>query len=74
LLSCEQLERKCITTDVDPVFCEITIRRLERYRSEGKSGWQNSNPFYEEIVNDKKLRNYLSEKYEIKIIKEKVIG
>ena len=67
LLACEQIDRRCITIDVDPVFCEITIRRLERYRNEGRTGWQNSNPFYEEIMNDKKLRNYLSEKYEIQI-------
>ena len=72
LLACEQLERRCITIDVDPIFCEITIRRLERFRNEGLTGWQNSNPFYEEILNDKKLRKYLSEKYDIKIQSEKV--
>lgn len=67
LLACEQLKRRCITIDVDPVFCEITIRRLERFRNSGLTGWQNSNPFYQEIMNDKKLRNYLSDKYEINI-------
>jgi DNA modification methylase len=45
LLSCERLDRKCYTGDIDPVYCEITIRRLELYRSRGRLGWQNSNPF-----------------------------
>lgn len=45
LLSSEVLGRRCLTMDVDPVFCEITIRRLERYRACGKTGWQNGNPF-----------------------------
>ena len=45
LLAAEILKRKCFTTDIDPVFCEIAIRRLERYRSIGLTGWQNGNPF-----------------------------
>jgi len=45
LLSCERHERRCITADVDPIYCEISIRRLERFRSCGKLGWQNGNPF-----------------------------
>lgn len=45
LLAAEILERKCYTLDIDPVYCEIAIRRLERYRQTGKTGWQNSNPF-----------------------------
>ena len=47
---------------IDPVYCEITIRRLENYRKNGKTGWQNSNPFMNEIIKDKKMRNYLEEK------------
>jgi site-specific DNA-methyltransferase (adenine-specific) len=35
--------------DIDPVYAEITIRRLERYRRTGKTGWQNSHPFAEEL-------------------------
>jgi hypothetical protein len=31
--------------DIDPIFCEITIRRLENFRRAGRTGWQNSNPF-----------------------------
>lgn len=47
LLACERLGRKCITCDIDPVFAEITIRRLERYRATGKLGWQRMDPFAE---------------------------
>jgi site-specific DNA-methyltransferase (adenine-specific) len=63
LIAAEKLGRRCFTTDVDPIFCEISIRRLERFRTSGKSGWQNANPFVEEIKNDKKLGTYLQEKY-----------
>ena len=49
LLSCERLNRRCFTSDIDPIYCEIAIRRLERYRSSGKLGWQNSNPFESEL-------------------------
>lgn len=45
LLACERLGRQCYTADIDPVFCEITIRRLERYRSSHRLGWQNGHPF-----------------------------
>jgi hypothetical protein len=31
--------------DVDPIFCEITIRRLEHYRKTGLLGWQAGHPF-----------------------------
>jgi len=67
LLSAERNGRRCFTSDIDPVFCEIVLRRLENYRTTGKLGWQNSNPFEEEITNDKKLKNYLSEICEIEI-------
>lgn len=49
LLAAEILDRGCITVDVDPVFCEITIRRLEWYRRTGKLGWQNGHAFESEI-------------------------
>jgi site-specific DNA-methyltransferase (adenine-specific) len=45
LLSCDRLGRRCLTADIDPVYCELTIRRLERFRSLGLLGWQNANPF-----------------------------
>ena len=49
LLVAEILGRRCLTADIDPVFCEITIRRLEHYRTTGKSGWQNGHPFEKEL-------------------------
>jgi len=45
LLGCERLDRRCFTCDIDPIFTEITIRRLERYRETGKTGWQSDSPF-----------------------------
>lgn len=63
LIASEKLGRKCFTIDIDPVYCEITIRRLERYRKHGKTGWQNSNPFYDEIKNNKKIQEHLKNKY-----------
>ncbi len=47
LIAAERLGRKCITFDRDPLFVELTIRRLERYRKTGKTGWQWENPFPE---------------------------
>ena len=55
LLAAEMLGRRCYTMDLDPVFCEISIRRLERYRTTGKGGWQNSNPFVAESEDDLEL-------------------
>lgn len=51
LLSCEKLGRRCFAADVDPVYCEISIRRLERFRSRGLLGWQNGHPF-EDVLED----------------------
>jgi site-specific DNA-methyltransferase (adenine-specific) len=50
LLAAEQTGRRCFTADLDPIFCEITIRRLERYRSLGRTGWQNDHPFSKELA------------------------
>jgi len=47
LLAGEKLNRKIYTFDNDPIFAELTIRRLERYRQTGKCGWQWNNPFPE---------------------------
>ncbi len=52
LVSCEKLGRRCRTIDNDPVFCEVTIRRLEHFRKTGRTGWQNSHPF-EDVIPDK---------------------
>jgi len=49
LIAAERLKRKCFIADKDPVYCEIMIRRLERFRRYGKTGWQNSNPFEKEL-------------------------
>ena len=48
LLGCERHQRRCLTMDIDPIYCEISIRRLERWRTHQKLGWQNSNPFEQE--------------------------
>ena len=45
LLSCERLGRRCLTADIDPTYCEISIRRLENFRETGRLGWQNGHPF-----------------------------
>ncbi len=49
LLASEINQRRCCTADIDPVFCEITIRRLEHYRATGKLGWQNGHAFEKEL-------------------------
>jgi site-specific DNA-methyltransferase (adenine-specific) len=49
LLAAEMSRRSCFTMDIDPIFCEITIRRLEHFRRTGRTGWQNSNPFTDEL-------------------------
>lgn len=47
LLASEMLGRKCYAMEIDQVFAELTIRRLEHYRKTGKTGWQWENPFPE---------------------------
>jgi site-specific DNA-methyltransferase (adenine-specific) len=47
LIAAEKLRRKAYTFDIDPIFAEITIRRLERFRKTGLTGWQWENPFPE---------------------------
>ncbi len=47
LVACEELKRQCFTCDIDPVFAEISIRRLEHYRKTGETGWQFESPFPE---------------------------
>jgi site-specific DNA-methyltransferase (adenine-specific) len=49
LLACEMTGRRCLTMELDPVFAEITLRRLEHFRRSGRTGWQNSNPFAREL-------------------------
>jgi len=47
LLAGERTNRRVITFDIDPVFAELTIRRLEHFRQTGRTGWQWHNPFPE---------------------------
>ena len=47
LIAGELLRRKVYTFDLDPVYAEISIRRLEHFRKTGKTGWQWENPFPE---------------------------
>ncbi|MEM7336857.1 MAG: site-specific DNA-methyltransferase, partial [Chloroflexota bacterium] len=49
LIASELHNRIGYTIDIDPIFCELTIRRLEHYYQTGKTGWQNSHPFVEEM-------------------------
>lgn len=60
LLAAERLGRRCFTMDIDPLFCEITIRRLERFRSEGRTGWQAGHPFECEEQADSRLAEILA--------------
>jgi site-specific DNA-methyltransferase (adenine-specific) len=47
LIAGERLKRMVYTFDIDPLFAEITIRRLEHFRDTSKTGWQWNNPFPE---------------------------
>jgi DNA modification methylase len=47
LIACEKENRRCLTCDNDPLFAELSIRRLEHYRETGRTGWQWNNPFPE---------------------------
>ncbi len=47
LIACERLNRLCYTSDIDPIFAEMTIRRLEHFRETRRTGFQVQNPFKE---------------------------
>jgi len=47
LIAGEKLSRRVYTFDIDPIFAEIAIRRLENYRRTGRTGWQWRSPFPE---------------------------
>lgn len=47
VIAAELLNRKCFAMEIDPVYAELSIRRLEHYRKTGKTGWQWNNPFPE---------------------------
>jgi site-specific DNA-methyltransferase (adenine-specific) len=62
LLATEMAGRTCFTMDIDPIFCEIAIRRLEHFRRTGRTGWQNSNPFAQELGRSKESKIVLLDK------------
>ena len=47
LIAGERLKRRVYTFDIEPIFAEITIRRLEHLRASGQTGFQWRNPFPE---------------------------
>ncbi|MGL4593672.1 MAG: DNA-methyltransferase [Thermoguttaceae bacterium] len=47
LIAGDVLKRRVYTCDLDPIFAEITIRRLENFRKTGILGFQYGNPFPE---------------------------
>ena len=47
LMAGELSGRRVFTFDIDPIFAEVTIRRLEHFRDTGRTGWQWHNPFPE---------------------------
>lgn len=47
LIAGEMNKRKVYTFDIDPVFAELSIRRLEQLRKTGETGFQYQNPFPE---------------------------
>jgi len=49
LIASELNQRRCFTIDIDPIYCEISIRRLELLRQTGKFGWQNGHPFERDL-------------------------
>jgi len=57
LIASEILNRTCYTIDIDPIYAEITIRRLERFRNTGKTGWQNGHPFENDLPDIESANN-----------------
>lgn len=49
VLAAELLQRRCFTIDIDPLYTEISIRRLELFRKTGRLGWQNGHPFQDDF-------------------------
>ena len=50
LIASELHQRRCYTIDLDPIYCEITIRRLEHMRASSETGWQNGHAFERELA------------------------
>ncbi len=49
IIAAEKNKRKSISVEIDPLYCEISIRRLEHFQKTGQAGWQNNNPFEKEL-------------------------
>lgn len=47
LIASERADRRCYTMDNNPVYAELSIRRLENFRKTGNPGFQTANPFPE---------------------------
>lgn len=54
LMAGERLNRPVYTIDLDPIFAELSIRRIENFRRNNQTGWQWRNPF-PEIEEDESL-------------------
>lgn len=56
LIAGELNKRRVYTFDIDPIFAELTIRRLEHLRKTGEQGFQYHNPFPEitEFLNEQR--------------------
>ena len=61
LLASEIKKRRCYTIDIDPVYCEISIRRLEMFRQKGRLGWQNGHPFEKELPTQNNGQQHIPE-------------
>ncbi len=55
LISSELTNRRCYTIDIDPVFCEISIRRLERLRKKEKPAGRTQIPLQMKLIEAEKL-------------------
>jgi len=62
LIASELSGRRCFTVDIDPIYCEVNIRRLELLRQTGKLGWQNGHPFEKNLP---AMDNVIREEYPI---------
>ena len=74
LIAAEILNRKCYTFDIDPIFAELTIRRLEHFRKTGKLGWQFCNPFPEISITIFEEEEKCFDKKEKKLIQPTLFG
>ncbi len=65
LLAAEMSGRPCFTMDIDPVYCEICIRRLEHFRRTGLTGWQNGHPFEKDLAERPELAGFVEDTVKI---------